>query len=325
MSKPKLIYRNEDYPNFTQGWIRPLVEHWFELVHWDPAATYDSCDMVLTTYNQEFQGNAWYGVLEQRGHRVIVDHLFDSDVELRSRRISNRKLDLRSPHWMWYRTALLMNNFGYDQYQPQPAYTHDFLCLMNKLRDHRDRVMTDLAPELVTARWSYVDRGRDIGDANEHNGHIYWAYYNNPQWYDSTCWSLVVESYMRGNARLQNPNDINYLTEISEKSYKPLAYYHPFVVVGSVYTLRFLHSQGFETWENLWDESYDLVQEDHERLVTVLDHVRDVVKTHNRRSSGWDKITQQKLAHNHARFFDLNLVRQRFHNEIIGDILEFMS
>ena len=325
MSKPKLIYRSEDYPNFTQGWIRPLVDPWFEMEHWDSSKTYDPSVLVLTTYQQDFDPQSWYRPLEQRGHRIIVDHLFDSDVEILSRPIHDRKLDLRSPHWMWYRTALLMNNFGYDQYQPCPAYTHDFLCPMNKLRDHRDRVMTDLSPELATARWSYVERGHDIGDPNERNGDIYWAYYNNPQWYDSTPWSLVVESYMRGDPRLTNPSDKNFFTEISEKSYKPLAYYHPFIVVGSAYTLRFMHSQGFETWENLWDESYDSVMRDSERLDTVLEHVRDVVKTYNRHWTGWDSVTQQKLAHNHARFFDLNLVRLRFQNEIIGDILEFVS
>lgn len=326
MSKrPKLIFHTRDYPNFNEGWILPLVQPHFEMTEWDPAATYDRSDTVLTTFQRDFEPNAWFRQLESQGHKVVVDHLFDSDVDTLSFRVTDHKLDLRSPHWMWYRTALLMTAYDYNNYRPAPQYTHDFLCLMNKLRDHRDRVMTDLAPELAHARWSYVERGQDIGDPAERNSNIYWGFYNNPEWYNTTCWSLIVESYMRGDPWFLHPKYPNYRTEISEKSYKPLAYYHPFVVVGSVDTLKFLHSQGFETFDNLWDESYDSVPGDADRLNTVLDHVRSIVPCYNRRWLGWDSLTQQKLAHNHHRFFDLTTVRARFEQEIIGDIQEFLA
>jgi len=325
MARPKLIFRVEDYSNFNQGWVRPWVEQHFEMVEYDAGTQYAPNTPVLATYQQDFVPDAWFRTLEQRGHPVIIDHLYDSDVDTKSFRINDRKLDLRSGHWMWYSSALHAQHSGYDQYRPQPCYTHDFLCLMNKIRDHRDRVAQDLAPQLQTARWSYVDRGQDIGDAQERATPVFWEFYMNPNWYDSTCWHFVVESYMRSDSWFAAPEYPNYRTEISEKSYKPLAYFQPFVVLGSNHTLAFLQSQGFETFDNLWSEHYDTVASDQERLSTVFDLVRDIVQTYNRHWGTWDVVTQEKISHNHARFFDLDLVHQRFDAEIIGDIKEFLS
>jgi hypothetical protein len=97
------------------------------------------------------------------------------------------------------------------------------------------------------------------------------------------------------------------------------------IVCGSVNTLKFLHEQGFETFENLWSEDYDSIQSDQARQLAVFDLVREVVNTYNRQSQGWDQLTQQKLAHNNARFFDLEYVKKQFAKEIINDIEEFVS
>ena len=323
-NRPRLIFRIDDHPNFNQGWIRPLVEQRFEMIEWQPDIVYQDDDIVLATFQQDFVPDAWFRPMERQGHRVIIDHLYDSDVDTPSLRLAPHKLELRSGNWMWYRTALLAAHFGYDQYRPSRAYTHDFLCLMNKIRDHRDRVMRDLGGELTHARWSYVDRGREIGDANERATPVFWEYYMNPQWYDSTCWHLVVESWMRGDAWFRNQTHPNYKTEISEKSYKPLAYFQPFIIIGSVGTLAFLRRQGFETFDHLWSEQYDVIQSDHARLEAVLMQVKEVVKTYNRYSPAWDRVTEKKLQHNHERFFDLDLVRQKFDDEIMGDLQEFV-
>lgn len=324
-SKPRLIYREKDYPNFTNGWIRPLVERCFHMIEFNPGTHYHANDIVMSTFTENFLEDAWFRPLELAGHKILIDHLLDSDVDTPSRRLSPRKLELRNGNWMWYNTALRDSAADYDQYRPNPQYTHDFLCLMHKLRDHRDRVMHDLSAELATARWSYVERGHMIGDPQERATPVFWEFYMNPQWYDSTCWHLVVESWMRGDLWFANPTHPNYKTEISEKIYKPLAFYQPFVVIGSVDTLAFLSRQGFETYDNLWSEDYDCVTGDQDRLERVLAQVKDMVRTYNRYWSGWDRITQEKLEHNHARYFDVATIEQNFNRQIISDIMELVE
>jgi len=320
----KLIYREQDYCNFIAGWIRPLAEERFQLVPWDPTARYGPGHAVLSTFQQDFDARAWFRPLEQQGLPVIIDHLWDSDAATQHRYLGH-KLELRSGNWVWYEMSLRATSDGYHQYRPNRQLTHDFLMLMNKQREHRDRIAEKLSVELETARWSYVDRGRLIGDDNERATPVFWEFYMNPQWYDTTRFSVVVESWMRSDPWFLSPTFPNYKTEVSEKVYKPLAWFHPFVVVGSVDTLSFLRQQGFETFDNLWDESYDTVAGDWARFDAAVSLIKTVVREHNRHSAPFDAVTDEKLAHNHHRFFDMTRVQQGIRNEILDPIEEFLS
>lgn len=324
MLKRKLLFNSADHSNFQVGFIAREVDAWFEFVEYQPGHTYDTSHTVLTTYQTDFQAQPWYSHMADT-HKIIVDHLLDSDTSMQSFKIAPNKLDLRSPHWMWYHTAFMDCFHGYDAYRPARKYTHDFLMLMNKTREHRTRIAQDLAPELAHARWSYVEHGIEIGDPLERATPVFWEFYMNPEWYNSTCFNLVVESWMRSDVWVRNPRYPNYKTEVSEKIYKPLAYYQPFVVCGSWATLEFLKTQGFETFDNLWDESYDQIDSDWARFDAVVAQVRHMVQTYNRNCGPWDSLTEQKLQHNHNHFFDMHLVRRRFVNEVVGDILEFIE
>ena len=64
--------------------------------------------------------------------------------------------------------------------------------------------------------------------------------------YEETFFSIVGET----NA------EKSYLF-ITEKTTKPIMNLHPFFIVGSPYTLKYLQGLGFKTFSNFWDESYD--------------------------------------------------------------------
>jgi hypothetical protein len=227
---------------------------------------------------------------------------------------------------MWYREALNYTWVGYNRYVPQRTIDRSFLLLMNKQREHRDRILVDLEPLLNDALYSYVDRGISIKDSDVRDSsldNIYWLWYFNPSWYDRTAFSVVAESWMRSDAWFRNPEFPNYRTEVSEKIYKPLAYQHPLIVYGSEGTLRYLHGNGFETFSNLWDESYDLVENDLARFASASRTVRSGANEYGR--GQYDQLTQAKIAHNAARFWDLDLVTERFHAEISRDIMEYIE
>jgi hypothetical protein len=89
--------------------------------------------------------------------------------------------------------------------------------------------------------------------------------------------------------------------------------------------MKYLQREGFETFGNLWDESYDSVIDDDQRHQAVACTVIDAVNEYNRGNLKFDSVTEQKLAHNHARFFDTKLVEQRFQDEIIADVLHYIN
>jgi len=49
---------------------------------------------------------------------------------------------------------------------------------------------------------------------------------------------------------------------LTEKTFKPIALGMPFIIVGTRGSLEYLRSYGFRTFEGIWDESYDLAEDD---------------------------------------------------------------
>jgi len=322
MTKIKLLYLEDDYPNFIQGAIAHLVQPHFDLAQYQTDTNYNHADTVILTtfWRAKHPESAWWYPFQQQGFRIVVDHLYDSDVDTRSRRINPLMLELRCGNWLWYNSALASEQFGYNQYQPQRNGKYSFIMLMNKIREHKDRVAADLAPLLPAARWSYVERGQYIGDPGENDPTKIWHLYMSPNWYDTSAFSVVVESWMRTDRWVNDPG--NYRTEVSEKIFKPLAFYHPFVCYGSEGTCRYLQREGFETFSNLWSEQYDTILNDNERFQAVTPVVFDAVKNYS--TANYDALTEQKLQHNKHHYFNTALIRQRFQTEIIDVIQEFL-
>jgi len=329
--KPKIIYNPNEPSIGVAPYMQAVLADAFDLVPFTPGQN-TAKGAVLTVYQTaEADALPWYHELEQNGSKIIVDHLLDSDVHSVSTQ-SHTHLTLRNGRWMWYSTSLRYTRAGFDQYRPQRCRDRDFLMMMNKQRPHRDQVLEQLAPVLGNALYSYVDRGIDISESDSRQSHqdLHWYDYFNPAWYDRTGFSVVVESWMRSDAYFANPSEPapnalvrlrpNYRTEVSEKIFKPLAFQHPFIVYGSEGTLRYLQATGFETFDNLWDEAYDLISSDSARFDAVTAIVKLAVQ-----KPLLDPLTQQKLQHNRERFWDQTLVTDLVRREIIHDIQEFLA
>ena len=330
MSKIRFIYQQGNHPCFMNGDIQRIVEPWYDIEVYDPAKTYHPHDTVILITHVEHvetkNSTSWFTPFEQQGFRVVVDHLWDSDVDTPSM-VVNGRLILRNGNWVWYRECIRFIEQGYHTYQPQRNYSHAFFMPMHKTRWHRDQALQRLEPVLTNSLWSYVERGHIMpGDAEHVPGSkIFWEFYVNPNWYNSTFFSVVVESYMRSDSWFRCSNVPNYLTEVSEKLFKPCMFHHPMIVYGSYGTLRYLQREGFETFSNLWNEDYDLVDNDQQRHFVVSDLIIDTVQRFSSGNLAIDSCTEQKLQHNHARFFDQSLVLARFEKEIIGDLQKFLE
>jgi len=128
---------------------------------------------------------------------------------------------------------------------------------------------------------------------------------------------------MRSRYNAANPK--NYRTEVSEKLFKPMLGQQPFIVYGSVDTLRYLQREGFVTYNNLFDEAYDTVVEDTMRFDRVTDQVVQAVKQYPYSSFELDSATVERIEHNHARLFDRALVVERFEAEVVQDIVKWFD
>ena len=83
--------------------------------------------------------------------------------------------------------------------------------------------------------------------------------------YDSTLISVVTES-----------NFVNKQIYHSEKTWKPIANKHPFIIVGPTGSLENLKSLGYKTFSDFWDEAYDLETKDTIRLMRIASLCKNI-------------------------------------------------
>jgi len=65
---------------------------------------------------------------------------------------------------------------------------------------------------------------------------------------------------------------------ISEKTIRPIACKRMFVILGPYKILQFLKSFGFQTWDDILDESYDNIQDPQARFLSLIQSVDEFCK-----------------------------------------------
>ena len=81
----------------------------------------------------------------------------------------------------------------------------------------------------------------------------------------NSCINLVTETSFERNELF-----------ISEKVFKPIINYQPFIVLSAYGYLKKLRSYGFKTFSDFWDESYDYIENPDDRFKKLLQIIREL-------------------------------------------------
>jgi len=90
---------------------------------------------------------------------------------------------------------------------------------------------------------------------------------------------------------------------ITEKTFKPIALGMPFVIVGTRGSLEYLRSYGFRTFEGIWDESYDL-EEDDVRIDRIASLLRSLDELSPAAKQDLFDQAQEVVEHNWNHFYN---------------------
>jgi len=99
---------------------------------------------------------------------------------------------------------------------------------------------------------------------------------------------------------------------LTEKVFKPMVMSQPFVIFGPPGSLVYLKRYGFKTFDNLWDESYDLEMDSNTRMQKILRLIDQLAEMSDRE---FDELYEKSLPlveYNRQRFFS-----QSFQDELI--------
>ncbi len=335
---PKIVYM---YPqDQAPNWFRPAMSADCAVEYWQPDRVYDA----NVVFYYDMYGSYHENIAQQlaQGHRVIFDAKNEHYIHFgfhwlfllflqypgqgqilisgeSAKQIPGVSI-VAVPYWYWIMDQSQLMHFNLHRYQPQPRIQKKFFMSIGLHRPDRDYLYDNLGSLLQDSIHSYRHRGIDLPNDWHHDMGGAWQRYVNTEWLDTTAFTLIVETYIDDTATsgfsLTN-NDRHFLCE---KSYKPLACKHPFVMASTQGNLAYLRSQGFETFPELFDESYDHMPDWRARINRVIELVRDF----DPRSLN-DPRVQEKLHHNSARFFDQQLTRQLLNSTIVEPVMRFVN
>jgi hypothetical protein len=312
--KLNLVLSKTNWTSFHQIAFADLILEYFNIIYIEDQLPPPKTSLLVSNLTE----NRWYQDLHNQGYPLIVDLLWGVDTfELPN------SFSLINANWFWYHEALLYQRQGLNQYIPNRTYVKKALMPMGLRKKSHDLLFDMVTNYLDDFIYSYVERlGKYLPDDAPAN---FWnktekqntkqtgqnQRYFNPIWYDSTYFSLVSETTVN--------NDNTKPLHITEKSFKPMAFYHPFMIFGQQGVLKYLRSQGFETFENLFDESYDNDFDESIRVKKIVDNIKSF------KYSEFDDLTNQKIRHNHNLFFDIPRIVTHIEQEIVYPILEFFE
>ena len=109
------------------------------------------------------------------------------------------------------------------------------------------------------------------------NGHRY----SNLEHMVDSYFSIITESCYFGYEHGAIPKGLQYCPIfLTEKTYRTLLY-HPFILMTAPHSLKYLREFGYKTFPKMFDESYDDIENQLDRLLFIVDEVERVCNMDN--------------------------------------------
>lgn len=130
------------------------------------------------------------------------------------------------------------------------------------------------------------------------------VYGNKENHYSLSFFSIVSETNI----------DVRFITE---KTYKPIANCHPFLIIGAKGILTWLRDQGYKTFPEMFDESYDFENNHSKRIYMVLDQVEKFNQLSLTEKKRKFESVKEKLIYNKNLFFKIAETTKKYEFEKI--------
>lgn len=340
---------NDDSSTAYFGLNQPkFFEKYFNIELYNNTKTYDKKQHIFVVFNiydkNYFLSNLpFYLELQDKGMKVVVWHFAEYYPEHHPS-VYGKLPIFHITNWFWFNEVFRHmdgwlsfrrgNNFVFHKFNYSKVANKNKLALVpiGRLRRHREQLLEKITPLLPKLIYSCVGKNillpRNVDFEHQFN---LWEYENlnlindryfNPDWYNHTYFSLVSETCITRQKFSYNKNNDDAALFITEKTFKPIMYQHPFMIHGQPLLLSYLKSLGFETFENLFDESYDQIDDNEKRLDKIIENTVKLDSTVYKNIACYDKLTEEKIQHNWNHFFNNQIVEQRLITDIIEPFLE---
>lgn len=124
--------------------------------------------------------------------------------------------------------------------------------------------------------------------------------------YQSTQIEVVLETLF-DDERLQ----------LTEKSLRPIACGQPFILAATHGSLQYLRDYGFKTFDTIWDESYDTIQDPYKRMQAITALMKHITTWGDAEAKRKEILMTDIAKHNREHFFS-----NRFLNQVVQELTD---
>ena len=122
--------------------------------------------------------------------------------------------------------------------------------------------------------------------------------------YESTDIEVVLETLFE-DSRLH----------LTEKALRPIACNQPFILASTAGSVDYIRSYGFKTFDSIWDEGYDLIDDPQQRLQAIVDVMKQIVAWSPEQRKQKMQQAQEIATYNKQHFFS-----EEFSNRITAEL-----
>lgn len=106
---------------------------------------------------------------------------------------------------------------------------------------------------------------------------------------------------------------------LTEKIFKPIVMRQPFILVGCAHNLEYLKSYGFKTFDRWWDESYDQIEDDVERMHAIGQILANICQNDTTQLTNILRDMNEVLEHNYNWFHNPEFLNNCW-NELVENL-----
>ena len=283
-------------------------------------------------YPQAFYKNNEYlcdlskriSLLKDKGFKFILSHPFESEENMQNKYYHNDCLK----EIIYYTWSGKHNYFWHLMYEKHKnkkyIFNHnrkkyDFLYLNKQSRPHRKKLFDILNREAILSNslFSFLDDPYNI----QLNKSYELPWVDTDRYPQYGCDQDIYEPQFNDCAfnLVSETNANNDDVFITEKLWKPIIAQQIFVVHGNFGYLKKLREMGFKTFDSVFDESYDIEQDQDRRIEKIVSLCRylltvDISKIYQE--------TESIRKHNYDRFYDITALSDAVNETVLG-FLEF--
>ena len=280
------LYPHMDYDSGDQ--LKDLIDEmkiWdkFQLLEWRFANGWDMYDVGET------QRIVWF--------KKQIGNINPEQVHLQFANV--RTVELYKKHfptmnicvYLIYYTRMINKNLGYEFIANKGNRDRYFICFNNYSKEHRATIVKWIKENKWQDRvhYSFLSEGKTLGSevtkGNTKPQHItHWQDSPPHDYINRSYFYVVTETHYDAphvGASCGQPRQLEALYDlpsfVSEKTLKAFQYEMPFIIVGLPHTLTSLRLMGYETFPELFDESYDTELDSDKRMVLIKDAVQKLM------------------------------------------------